>query len=153
MLKIVYGEVKDAIYNTSLYFNNSYLDAWITSPFAKKIIKKIDKAEVISPQAVDSKALGVIPITQISGGAKTLLLILNEPDKIYNASTCGDNCAKLIIEIANYLKRDVTINLHHLMNFGRGKFEIQIVNTGVVVHNMQELILQSLDLLDMERKA
>ena len=26
MLKIIYGEIPEAIYNTSLYFNNTYLD-------------------------------------------------------------------------------------------------------------------------------
>ena len=40
------------------------------------------------PQAVDSKALGVIPVTKLSGGTKTLLLILNEPEKIFNAFFC-----------------------------------------------------------------
>ena len=34
------------------------------------------------PQAVDSKALAVIPVTKLSGGMKTLLLILNEPEII-----------------------------------------------------------------------
>ena len=94
MLQIKYGNMPDAIYNTSVYFNNTYLDNWLDNPLAKEIIKKIDKAEVLSPQAVNSKALGVIPITQISGGTKTLLLMLNEPEKVFNASTCGNNCAK-----------------------------------------------------------
>ena len=35
---------------------------------------------------------------------KTLLLILNEPDKIFNASTCGDNCAKWILEIVHSMR-------------------------------------------------
>lgn len=150
MLKIVYGEVENAIYNTSIYFDNTYLDNWITDPFAKKIIKNIDKGEVLSPQAVDTKALGVIPVTKISGGTKTLLLMHNEPNKIYNASTCGNNCAKYILEIAKMLKTDLVINLHHLMDFGKGKFEIQIVNSGVVVHDMKELVMNSVDFLSAE---
>ena len=147
MLKIIYGDVPEAIYNTSVYFNNTYLDKWITDDFAKKIIKKIDKAEVLSPQAVDSKALGVIPVTKISGGTKTLLLILNEPDKIFNASTCGDNCAPFILKIADLLKQDITINLHHIMDFGDKNFTIEILNTHTIVHNMKELVLNSVDLI------
>ena len=147
MLKIIYGDVPEAIYNTSVYFNNTYLDKWITDDFAKKIIKKIDKAEVLSPQAVDSKALGVIPVTKISGGTKTLLLILNEPDKIFNASTCGDNCAPYILKIADLLKQDITINLHHIMDFGDKNFTIEILNTHTIVHNMKELVLNSVDLI------
>ena len=109
--------------------------------------KKIDKAEVLSPQAVDSKALGVIPVTKISGGTKTLLLILNEPDKIFNASTCGDNCAPYILKIADLLKQDITINLHHIMDFGDKNFTIEILNTHTIVHNMKELVLNSVDLI------
>ena len=150
MLQIMYGNMPDAIYNTSVYFNNSYLDSWITTPLAKEIIKKIDKAEVLGPQAVNSKALGVIPITQISGGTKTLLLMLNEPEKIFNASTCGNNCAKYILKIADSLNKDITINLHHLMDFGNGTFEIKILNSGIVVHNMKELVLSSLDFITPE---
>ena len=147
MLRIIYGMVQNAIYNTSQYFNNTYLDCWIMDDFARKIIKGIDRAEVLSAQAVDSHALGVIPVTQLSGGTKTLLLILNEPDKLFNASTCGDNCAPFILQIARRLNRDVTINLHHVMDFGKGKFEIEIVNTGTVVHTMKELVLASVDCL------
>ena len=153
MLKIQYGNMPQAIYNTSVYFNNTYLDNWITNPLAKKIIKDIEKGEVLSPQAINTKALGVIPVTQISGGTKTLLLMLNEPSKVYNASTCGNNCAKYILKIADYLKQDLIINLHHLMDFGDGNFEIQILNSGVTVHNMKELILNSLDFLSAEANS
>ena len=151
MLKIIYGNCPGAIFNTSLYFNNSYLDSWITeSDFARKVIKRIDRADILSAQAIDSKALGIIPVTQLSGGVKTLLLILNEPEKIFNASTCGNNCAKYILEIAKLLDRDVTINLHHIMDFGDGKFTICIENTGTVVHSMKELLPPSLDCIRQE---
>lgn len=148
MLKIIYGEVPEAIYNTSVYFDNTYLDKWITNDFAKKIIKKIDKAEVLSSQAVDSKALGVIPVTKLSGGTKTLLLMLNEPEKIYNASTCGNNCAPFILKIADFINKDITINLHHIMDFGDHSFSIEILNNHTVVHNMKELVLNSLDFIN-----
>ena len=150
MLKIKYGEMPEAIFNTSVYFNNTYLDNWFDSPLSKKILKQIDKADILSPQAVNTKALGVIPMTQISVGSKTLLLMLNEPDKVYNASTCGNNCAKLILEIAASLNQDLVINLHHLMDFGNKKFNIQILNSGIVVHNMKELIINSLDYISSE---
>ena len=37
-------------------------------------------------------------------------------------------------------KRDITINLRHLMDFGDGTFDIRIVNTNQIVHSMTELI-------------
>ncbi len=86
----------------------------------------------------------MIPPTKLSGGVKTLLLMYEEPDRVYNASTCGDNCAKWILRIAKQMKdRDLTINLHHIMDFGEGKFEIRIANTGVIVHDMRELIIEA----------
>ena len=141
MLNIFFGDMPEAIYGTSLYFDNTYLDHWLKDPFARKIIKSVDKASVLSCRAIDSKALGVIPVTQLSGGTKTLLLIYNQPEKIFNASTCGDNCAPWILKIASKLKQDVTINLHHIMDFGDKDFEIKVLNNGMVFHNMAELVL------------
>lgn len=140
MLNIVYGEMPEAVYNTSLYFDNTYYDSWLLDDFAKEMIKSVDKAEVLSGQAVKSKALGVIPATRISGGLKTLLLIYNQPEKVFNASTCGDNCAKWLLRIADKADKDITINLRHIMDFGRGKFAIRIVNNNTIVHDMSELV-------------
>lgn len=151
MLKIVYGPMKEAVFNTSMYFDNSYLGSWFEDDFAKKMIRSIDRAEVVGPQAVESKALGVIPVTRLSGGLKTLLLMYNKPELIYNASTCGDNCAKWILRIAKKLPDDLTINLRHIMDFGNGKFDIIILNDGSEVHSMAELVLKAGRFLDGER--
>ena len=68
-----------------------------------------------------------------------MLLMLNEPEKIFNASTCGNNCAKWILEIGK--QQDITINLRHMMSFGKDtKFEIRIKNGGEIVHSMKELV-------------
>ena len=65
--------------------------------------------------------------------------MLNEPDKIFNASTCGHNCAKWILEIGK--QKDLTINLRHMMSIGKNtEFEIRIKNGGEIVHSMRELI-------------
>ena len=144
MLCIIFGEIpedmeKKYVYNTSMYFDNTYLDNWLTDDLSVKMIKSVDKAVVLSPNAVDSKALGVIPVTKISGGLKTLLLLRHDDTKIFNASTCGDNCAKWILEIGRL--KDVTINLRHMMSFGKDtKFEIKIQNGGETVHSMKELV-------------
>lgn len=135
MLCIIFGEIpedmeKKYVYNTSMYFDNTYLDNWLTDDLSVKMIKSVDKAVVLSPNAVDSKALGVIPVTKISGGLKTLLLLRHDDTKIFNASTCGDNCAKWILRIAKESKKDIVINLRHVMDFGDKPFEIKILNNG-----------------------
>ena len=60
-----------------------------------------------------------------------------EKNKIFNASTCGDNCAKWLLKIAE--NEDRTINLRHLMKFEE-EFDIRILNTNQIVHTMEELV-------------
>lgn len=141
MLNVILGKCDNCIYNTSMFFDNQYLDSWIEDDFARRILKAIDKGEPISNRAIDTKALGVIPVTKISGGAKTLLLVKNRPDKIFNVSTCGDNCSKFLLEIGK--SKDVTVNLRHIMNFGNKNFEIKIINSGVIVRDMDEFARQA----------
>ncbi len=64
--------------------------------------------------------------------------IYKVPEKVFNASACGDNCAGWLLKIGEM--QDVTINLRHLMDFGEGEFLIKILNTGQMVHNMRELL-------------
>ena len=80
----------------------------------------------------------MIPPIMLSGGTKTLLLIKNKPDMVFNASTCGDNCAKYILEIAKL--KDITINLRHIMRFGT-QFRVRVLNEDVIVDNMEQLVL------------
>ena len=139
MLNIYFGNMEEAIYNPAVYFKNTYESEWLESELAKKMIQDVDDSEVLSGECIKSPVLGQIPPERLSGGVKTLLLMLNEPDRIFNASTCGDNCAKWILEIAK--QKDLTINLRHMMNFGKDTdFEIKIKNGGEVVHSMKELI-------------
>lgn len=137
MLKVYFGDMKEAIYNTSVYFKNDYEDDWITNPFVKEMIKDVDLSEVMYSGVIDSPVLGKIPPMKLSGGVKTLILVKFEADVVFNASTCGDNCSKWLLKIAE--DEDRTINLRHIMNFGEGEFLIQVLNTGDIVHNMKEL--------------
>ena len=138
MLNIYLGDMPSAIYNTAVYFKNVYEDSWILDDFAKKVIKKVDSSDVIDVRAIKNPVLGVIPPTELSGGVKTLLLIKNCPDEVFNASTCGDNCARFILELAK--EKDITINLWHIMNFGKAKFSAKILNDDSIVHGMEEFL-------------
>ena len=138
MLHIYFGDMPKAIYNTEVYFKNTYEEEWLEDNFAKAVIKGVDKSKVLDKHLIQSPVLGMIPPLMLSGGTKTLLLIKNCPDQIFNASTCGDNCAKYILQIAK--KRDVTINLRHVMNFP-GPFEIYVDNDDVIVKDMEQLLM------------
>ena len=138
MLNIYFGDMPQAIYNTAVYFKNTYEDDWITDELSREMIRDIDRSTVIAPRIIDSPVLGAITPRELSGGVKTLILIAHVPDRIFNASTCGDNCAKWLLKMGE--EKDITINLRHLMDFGSGKFDIHILNTDQIVHSMEELI-------------
>ena len=141
MLNIYFGNMPDAIYNTEVFFQNVYDDEWITDDFAREVIKKVDKSEVLDSQAIKSPVLGIIAPERLSGGTKTLLLMKNMPQMVFNASTCGDNCARFILKLAK--DNDITINLRHIMNFGKTKFTAKILNDGAVVSGMEELLFEA----------
>ena len=138
MLNIFYGDMKEAIYNTASYFKYDYEDEWIVDPFVKEMIKGVDKSTVLACGVIDSPILGKISPVELSGGVKILILVKFEKDKIFNASTCGDNCAKWLLKIAE--TEDRTINLRHLMKFEVEPFNIRILNTNEIVHTMEELV-------------
>ena len=146
MLNIYFGDMPEAIYNTAVYFQNRYLGRWITDDWGRRVIKDVDKSDVVSENLIQSPVLGAISPIQLSGGVKTLLLIAHEKNRVFNASTCGDNCAKWILDLAQKeegKKQKVLINLRHLMDFGEGEFRIRIVNTGKIVHNMAEYVVEA----------
>lgn len=138
LLNIFFGDMPTAIYNTEIYFKNIYEDHWLLDDFAREVIRGVDKSEVVDSQLIKSPVLGMIPPTSLSGGVKTLILIKNCPEKVFNASTCGDNCAKYILQLAK--EQDVTINLRHIMNFGKEKFLATILNDGSTVTNAREML-------------
>ena len=139
MLSIYFGQMDEAIYYPPVYFDNQYEDGWITELLTIEMIKDVDKSEVVSPHLIESPVLGPISVKEISGGVKTLILMaFDETGKVFNASACGDNCAKWILEIGK--RKDLTINLRHIMNFGKEDFEIKILNTGEMVYNMKQFI-------------
>ena len=128
----------EAIYDTATYFRNVYKPSWITSSLSMEMIQDVDQSTVVSGNVIDSPYLGMITPEQLSGGVKTLILIDKDRNHIFNASTCGDNCAKWILKMAE--KRKVVINLRHLMDFGKGPFNIFVMNSGKKVHTSLELL-------------
>ena len=140
MLNIYFGDMPEAIYNTAVFFKNTYKDSWIASPLAAEMIADVDRSRVVTPQIIESPVLGMITPLQLSGGVKTLLLIANDKSgkHVFNASTCGDNCAKWILRLAQ--NRKVVINLRHLMDFGDDAFKAKVLNNGRIVRNMREMV-------------
>lgn len=145
MLNIIFGKIDNVIFNTSVFFKNSYEESWLLEKETQQMILDIDKSKVLGNGAIESPVMGIIPPTSLSGGVKTLILISHISDKIFNASNCGNNCASWLLKIGK--EKNVTINLRHLMDFGDGCFELNIVNKNKIVRSMDELLEIAGDLL------
>ncbi|MBR0308604.1 MAG: DUF4869 domain-containing protein [Mogibacterium sp.] len=141
MLNIFYGDMQEAVYNPARFFKNSYTDEWITDELSVEMIRDVDRSEVVSARVIDSPVLGGISPRELSGGVKTLIDIYKRPDMVFNASACGDNCAKWLLHIGEMM--DVTINLRHIMDFGKGEFTVRVINTDQIIHNMKDLVAVS----------
>lgn len=146
MLKIIFGDIENSIYHPPTYFDNQYEDEWITDPLSVEMIKDIDKSEVVSAHLIESPVLGPISPKEISGGVKTLILMMfDDTGRIFNASSCGDNCAKWIVEIGR--RKDLTINLHHVLDFSlAGEFDALMLNTGRMVRGYCEYFHEALNI-------
>lgn len=152
MLHIIFGDYKgkDYIFDPDTYFDNAYEDEWLTDPLSKEMVRSIDRSELVGPNLVQSPVLGAIPPGRLSGGVKTLILIANDPEHVFNASACGENCALWLLKLG--AMKEVTVRLGYLMDFGQEPFEIEIVNTEKVVRNQMEFVCEIImhDLLEAE---
>ena len=140
MLYIVFGDNVNAIYHPPTYFDTTYRDEWITDLKTIEMIKDIDKSDVLSTQVIISPFLGSISPQELSGSVKTLILMrFDDSEKVFNASVCGDDCAKWIYEISK--EKDLIINLHHTMGFSScNEFNAFIVNTHKFVKSYDEYL-------------
>ena len=117
----------------------------IEDPFVKEMIQDVDSSTVISAHIIESPILGPITPKELSGGVKVLILMLKDDSFVYNLTNCGNNCAKWVLKIAE--QKDLTVYLQYMIRF-EGEFEIQIMNTGKIVHNRKEYVL---GLIEAER--
>lgn len=144
MLKIKFGITDKVISKIRDNFIHGFRNEWLEDPLVKEMILDIDKSVVESPYCIMSPVLGQIAPERLSGGVQALILMY-KTDFPVNASKCGDNCAKWILEIAK--RKDLTIHLYHLMGFDTD-FTAEMLDTGVIIHTNREYLLQSFKIMD-----
>ncbi|MBR1470977.1 MAG: DUF4869 domain-containing protein [Lachnospiraceae bacterium] len=147
MLKIYFGEMENVkvLHNVETYFDNQYQYSWLEDPFVVDLIKTVDRSIVESPECIKSPVLRQIPPTRLSGGTKAVILMKYCPERVVNASNCGNNCAEWILKLGT--ERDLIINLHHIMEFPKERFEIEVLNGHTIVHDMKEMVESAIDYL------
>ena len=90
------------------------LDEWLDDPLVQEMIEDIDKSKVLSQRCIQSPILGQIPPDYLSGGVKTLIMLLKEPDYHVDLMVCGNNCTKWIKEVAKHQNLHLAISTFDL---------------------------------------
>ena len=92
MLNVWYkGGNVTVLTNAPLYFDGVFEPEWFDDPLVKEMVKDVDDSEVVGPYLIISPVLGPIAPTHLSGGVKVLIILLKDPNFIYNISNFGDN--------------------------------------------------------------
>lgn len=73
MLHLYIGHKQDYFLSGNKVFDNRFDMQYLLEDFSKKVIKTIDKSEVIDKYCIKSPVLGGIAPSLLSGGTKTLL--------------------------------------------------------------------------------
>ena len=143
MLSIYFGE-KDNVMHGPSWFKFNYNPEWFKDELVQQMIEDIDKSKVVSDQLIQSEVLGPIPPERLSGGVQTLISAYGRPDLVFNATSCGENCAKWLPKIGEV--KDITVNLRYFMPFNDMEpFKIKILNNDIIVTNMDEYTDVALD--------
>lgn len=132
------------------YMLNVYKDEWFEEAFVKRIVKEVDKSEV-QGLCVISPVLGSISIRDISAGAMTVIALAKATEYkgeqfVTYLGSCGDNCARLIEEIAR--EKDIMVFLSHFIKFSED-IEALCLNDGTMLHGFDEYFSK---ILELERK-
>lgn len=143
MLNIIFNrgsrdiENENYVFSPDTYFKYNYEDEWFEDGLVKEMIRDVDGSRVVSAHSIESPVLGIIAPERLSGGVKALIIMYKEPELIVNASACGDNCAKWILEIGK--KQDITVRLGYEMKFEE-PFDICIKNSNHVIHDYENFL-------------
>lgn len=136
MLSLYFGDMENVMHGPS-WFRFNYRPEWFEDEFVQEMLKDVDKSKYVGGELIQSDVLGPIPPERLSGGVQTLISIYEKPELVFNATSCGENCAKWLLKIGE--KQDVEVNLRYFMPFdGCESFEIRIVNEDKVISDMDE---------------
>lgn len=101
MLKMYIKTNKENVININDVYFNKYTFGKLDYATSKSIIKEIDGVELTQDFKIISKFTnGVLDLTKLSTGCKTVLNILYNQDKVFNMSECGMNAVALIYNLS-----------------------------------------------------
>ena len=110
------------------------------------MLQDVDQSSFEGGDLIVSEALGPISPRELSGGVQTLICIYENPTLVFDATSCGPNCAKWLAEIGK--NKDVTVALEYFMSFdGINDLDIYIENTKTTYRDPDAYALAALNAL------
>lgn len=103
---------------------------------AIKAIEEIDGNEYIGDGVSKSKYLGILAPAQLSGGTKTLIYAMNNPEIVCPLGWLGNNCAPILAEISD--KYDVTFTFAGSTFIFDASQKIHCMEKDIIVQGMTE---------------
>ena len=78
------------------------------------MIQDVDKSTVLDSGGDRQSGVGKDSVNGVIWRSEKMLILFKfNKDKIFNASTCGDNCAKWLLKIAELEHRTVNHIIYH----------------------------------------
>lgn len=131
MINIYFGHLKDELLSCSDYFDDWVVGDCLNEDFPKRVVSEVDKNELVNPNLVISPVLGAIPVSDISGGAKSLITLMFT-DKIVSLSAMGDNCFPLLWQLGE--EKDITVTCSSFRDlYAYGKGYLKVMNTNKII--------------------
>ena len=106
MLKIYISTLFNSYTNLAVdvsndrYFNRHWREYDFSNALNNTLIKLIDNTKIVNTGWIESKFIPgmAVDIRNLSTGCKTALNIVNNPDKIFLLSECGDNALEEVLK-------------------------------------------------------
>lgn len=130
MLNLYFGEFKDAV--PTSYFDARFRFSWMNSEFTKRVIREVDKSEVLTDFVIRSPVLGSITPHQISHGSKALIMLKFRDVKM-KLEYMGENCFKILKEICDEKEVYLSSTGYRSLFKDGGFTQIRIMNSGKIV--------------------
>lgn len=95
--------------NPTLWFDNQGGEDYIYDDISKAIIEDIDNTIMTEQGVLINRIYGSCTPREISGTAKTLILLYNEPEFYYNGAHLGENVAPWLLKFGK--EKDIYVRL------------------------------------------
>lgn len=127
------------------YFDDVFEREWLKDEMVVRIIKEIDKTDVVRGNILESPVLGEISYRELSSGCKGLILQYFTNLKI-SGDRFGDNCFPIMLELAE--TKDIEIALSHLPKL-KEPFQLEFIQSNKIVDNYYDYVTEFYRIRDL----